>query len=104
MPITYWAPAGGDDGYGNPTMLPPIYFKGHWSDKDQTFLSARGEQIVSRATVHYPEEVTVVPDGWLFNGVSTAANPHDVPGAIIIRKVTTVPNIRNLEEIKVAMV
>lgn len=104
MILTYWAPGGGDDGYGKPVLAAPQPFRGHWSDKDQTFLNARGEQIVSRATIHYPSYLTIVPDGWLAKGIHNETDPSTVPGAIIIRKTSEVPDIRNLEVIKVAMV
>jgi len=104
MDMTYWAPGGGDDGYGKPILAAPVQFLGHWSDKDQTFLNARGEQIVSRATIHYPAKMTIVADGWLCRGVHYELDPSVVPGAIIIRRTSEIPDIRNLEVIKMAMV
>jgi len=105
MHFTYWAPGGGDDGYGNVTYAKPIIFKGHWVDKDQTFLSPRGETIVSRATVYYEQnQNTIVADGWVFKGITDEPNPHNVKGAIIIRKTSEIPDIRNLEVVKCALV
>lgn len=102
--LTYWAPTGGDDGYGVPVLAAPVVFKGHWSDKSETFLNAKGEQIVSRAIIHYPSDMTIIADGYLAQGIQTASDPRSVPGAIIIRMTSSIPDLRNIETINMAWV
>ena len=104
--ITYWAPSGGDDGYGKEILAIPVVFKGRWSDKQETFLNAHGEQVVSRATIHYPPNMTIIEGGWLARGVyrPSDGNPKDIAGAIIVRRTAEIPDLRNLSTVKMAMV
>lgn len=105
--ITYWAPLeSGDDGFGGRLLNPPVTFFGRWIDKLQTVLSNRGEQIVSKATIYFPENICPEADGWLVKGRFTedAGPPNQITGAQLIRQTNDIPDLRSLSSLKYALV
>lgn len=103
--ITYWPPLGGDDGYGNLNVGTPVTFLGRWEDKEVTFLSNRGEQVVSKAIIHFPKNINILPDGYVCQGriLAAAGPPKDIEGANIVRNVNTYPDLRGLHNVYVAV-
>jgi hypothetical protein len=103
--ITYWARLEGDDGYGKQNLAPPKVFKGRWNDKQESVLDARGIEIISKAEVRYPDSMTLTVDGWLYLGSSTANDPRTLsnPPAYQIRNIAGTPDLRNLEQVNVAI-
>jgi hypothetical protein len=106
--ITYWAPIAGDDGYGTQALANPCVFLGRWHQKQQTILSGKGEEIVSRATIYFPDHIDIELDGWLYLGkvlqpVATQ-NPSNIFEAYIVRQVSEVPDLRNLKSLKFAVI
>jgi len=75
---TYWAnPV--KDGYGGNTFTAPTTIDCRWSDTQELFIDAQGEEKLSRALVHVGQDL--VPGEFLYLGTSTEANPKDVDGA-----------------------
>ena len=104
--VTYWAPLPGDDGFGGQTLAPPVSFRARWEDKMQTILNAKGEEIVSKATIYLPKYVEVAPDGWIALGKYPpgSPNPSTIVGAAIIRNTGEIPDLRNLTALRTVMV
>lgn len=99
MDITYWAPTG-QDTYGGKTFAAPVTLKGRWEDKMELVRSKTGSEIVSKSRAFVVQELDI--DGYLYNGVSAAANPRSVDGASEIQALGRTSNLRNLQKITVA--
>jgi hypothetical protein len=106
--ITYWAPLPGDSGYGSQNLAEPVTFRGRWEDKEQAILSSKGEEVVSKAQIYYPPYLEIVPDGWVARGryddLLAPTPPASIAGAFIVRQTTEIPDMRNLNVVKVAIV
>lgn len=101
--ITYWAP-GVEDAYGAPAFGTPIKFLGRWDNKSETILGAKGETVRAEATVHYPQILQFVPDGYLCIGDQTThPDPRQVAGANKIIVLAEIPDLRYVNVVKVAM-
>lgn len=101
--VTYWAPTGGDDGFGKKTLAAPIAISARWEDRQEQFLDAKGMQSVSKAHVRVKDSQSIQIDGFLYLGSSVATDPRTVDGAFQIMQLTRVPDLRNLEAEKVAI-
>lgn len=100
--VTYWGIASRDT-FQSITFSAPAVFKGRWEDKNQEVITHSGETFVSRSAVHYPQTLNVEIDGYLFNGVSGASDPRAVVGAYQVKTLSSHPDLRNLETVKVAL-
>jgi hypothetical protein len=75
---TYWPP-GVNDGYGGLVFPSPVSIKCRWQDDNQRVTTNEGDEKVTKSVV-YPDQVVEV-GGWLYRGVSIAADPRSVTGA-----------------------
>lgn len=101
--ITYWAPTGRDDGFGKKVLASPVSFKARWVDEQEQILDSKGMQTISKAKVFVDDAQSVEIDGFLYPGVSFAADPRGVDGAFQVMMVNRVPDLRNLQAVKVAI-
>lgn len=80
--ITYWgAPI--MDGWGTKSFSDPVVVKGYWQDRAERFIDGNGEETVSRSIVWMP--IPFEMGGFLYKGMSAAADPTTVRGADPIR-------------------
>jgi hypothetical protein len=94
--ITYWAPAGTRDAYGNQTFASPALIGGFWMDKQELFVDAEGREVRSTAVVFVDQDCEL--GGYLAEGDQTAtANPVSVDGAREIRGWEKIPHLRQIE-------
>lgn len=100
--VTYWDVAGRDQ-FGKITYTQPVTFKGWWEDKIVDMLGPHGETFVSRSTIHLPATLVANLDGWLFKGTSVAADPTTVTGAYRIQDLQTIPDLRAMVPVQVAI-
>jgi hypothetical protein len=87
---TYWAP-GPRDMTGNTSFRAPVTVLCRWQDATELFIDAQGREKTSSAIVYVPEPLAL--EGYLFLGVSAAANPKLVAGAKEIRNIAASPNL-----------
>jgi hypothetical protein len=90
--VTHWVST--PDGYGGYTFAAPAALKGRWEDKTELFRNPAGEEDVSEAIVYISSDVAVAD--YLFEGVSTAADPTLVAEARQIKQFHKTPNLRHL--------
>lgn len=88
--ITYWSAT--PDRYGGFTFGAPTAVKARWQDTVEVTINSNGDSIVSRAIVFVATDVDV--NGYLYNGVSIAADPTTLPTAHKIQRFDKSPNIR----------
>lgn len=100
--VTFWAPSVRDE-YGKITYAAPLVFKGWWEDRIVDMLGPKGETFVSRSSVHCPDSVPIILDGWMFLGSSSAPDPTVVPLAYRILHTQKLPDLRNLSTVNVAI-
>lgn len=88
---TYWgAPV--SDGEGGKMFAAPVSVSVRWEDSQELFIDAFGKEARSSAVVYGAQVFEF--DGYLYLGESTAADPHDVEGAKVIRGFSKIPNIK----------
>lgn len=90
---TYWAPST-PDGYGGGTFPAPIAITCRWEDTSELFIDSTGREAQSAAVV-YPDQV-VLTQGWLYQGTSTEADPHNVLGAFEIKNTRKIGSLDNV--------
>lgn len=101
--VTYWAPVAGDDGFGKGNLAAPIVVKARWDDKRESTVDVHGMEIVSKAVIYTPDSTTLEVDGYAYLGVSKEVNPRTVDGAFKIVNVGRIPDLRNLQAIRTAI-
>lgn len=89
---TYWAPAG--FGAEGEVFSAPATILCRWEDIAELFLNYQGEQVTSRSIVYTETRLTI--NGYLFLGISAAANPAVVTNAFKIRQSLAIPDLRNV--------
>lgn len=101
--ITYWEP-NAEDAYGAPAFGNPITFLGRWDNKSETILGSKGETVRAESTIHYPQDLQFVPDGYLCLGDQTgSSDPRQVTGANKIILLVEIPDLRYVNQVKVAI-
>lgn len=100
---TYWAPLGGDNGFGKINLAAPVSVKCRWEDKQDQTIDAKGKEIISKAYVYFPDTQQVGIGGYLLLGISTNLDPRQVTSAWEIKNTNRVPNIRNLQALITAI-
>lgn len=100
--VTYWGILSRDE-FSKITYTAPVTFKGWWEDKIVDMLGAHGETFVSRSTIHLPDTLNATLDGWLFRGISMATDPTTVDGAYRILDIQSIPDLRAVTNVKVAV-
>ena len=101
--ITYWAPTGGDDGFGKKVLASPTAILGRWEDTQIQLVNAQGQQTISKAVIYTLDSEDLQIDGYLYLGTSTATDPRSISGAYPIIQVGRIPDLRNLEAVKTAV-
>jgi hypothetical protein len=101
--ITYWAPLPGDDGFGKRNLASPIQFMGRWTDKQEQTVDARGNEIISKSEIYTDDDTALAIDGYLFQGTTDVVDPRPLKGAFKILNIGRVPNLRNLEALRTAI-
>ncbi len=89
---TYWAPPT-PDGFGGGTYPAPVEIACRWEDKPELFIDAEGREQQSAAVV-YPDRELLV-EGWLVQGSSAEADPHNAAGAFEIKAARKITSLRN---------
>lgn len=101
--ITYWEP-NAEDQYGAPTFGDPIKFMGRWDNKQEIILGSKGENVRAESTIHYPQNLQIVPDGYLCLGdQTTSPDPRQVSGANKVILLVEIPDLRYVNQAKVAI-
>lgn len=98
--ITYWAVLD-NDGYGGFKFSAPVTINARWEDTVAATFNVKGDAIVSKAVVYVDQDVA--EDGYLYNGVSSEADPTAVAlqgAAFKIQRITKTPNIRYSDYIR----
>lgn len=96
---TYWgSPTTG--GYGGAVFSPPTTVKVRWEDKQEKFLTATGDEAVSRAVVFVESDVEI--GGYLYFGelLPSEVDPTQIVGAHIIRQFLKTPDIQGLQHLR----
>lgn len=103
--ITYWGIVS-RDAFGKITFAAPVIFKGRWENKLTEVLSTRGETLVCKSIIHYPDDISpdVIVDGYLYEGFSEVADPLTLPNAFRIQSLTNMPDLRSLTNVNIALV
>jgi hypothetical protein len=81
---TYWAP-GVNDGYGGYSFSAPTTILVRWQDSINDLVDINGNEFISNAIIYSGIEIEL--HGFLYRGVSVAANPDDVQGSQKIQKI-----------------
>lgn len=97
--ITYW-PTTGYGGFGSNTFGSPVTIKGRWEEKSELIRDKTGSEVVSTTRVYLNQDIAM--DGFLFLGTSVAADPTGLAGAYEIRQLSKIPDLRNLQSVRVA--
>jgi hypothetical protein len=101
MDITYWGPPIGD-GYGGEIFsVGPIAMKGRWEDRVERVTASGGEDFISNARVFVDQDVAI--GGYLYKGTTLETNPRNLgEAARVIARFDTVPDLRNLSQVRTA--
>jgi hypothetical protein len=93
MDATLWTAT--PNGFGGDDYSAAIPIKCRWVDRNEQYMSTldKNEQI-SRAIVYLDRNVKV--GDWLYNGVSTDADPSLLETAYKVRRFDKIPDLRNL--------
>ncbi len=76
--LSYWGTPVAN-GYGGWSWDAPIEIKGRWVDKQELFINAAGEQVLSKAKVFVDRDLDM--GGYIYSGTSSTVDPTDVVGA-----------------------
>lgn len=93
--VTYWAQTTTLDTFGKRTYLAPVVLLGRWEDKSELITTRSGKEIVSRSNVFLGQDVK--NEDYLFEGVSTEADPTDVVDAFAVKDFRRIPNVAGTE-------
>ena len=96
--ITHWTVT--SNGFGGFTYSTPVTQKGRWETSQILFRNTRGEEVVSDAIVYLSSDVVV--EDFLFNGISTAADPTTLAAARQVRQFNKTPDLRNNNQMRKA--
>lgn len=100
---TYWAPQGSTDTFGKAALAAPTTISVRWERKQEQAIDAKGREIVSKAIVFCDDSLDIQFDGFLYEGVSSVADPTNLDGAYQVRNVERVPSVRTLTALKMVM-
>src|SRR5688500_5835038 len=99
--VTYWAPSG-QSLEGGVTYEASVVLKARWENRAQEFSSQSGETAVSRALIYL--QVPVAIGGYVYEGESEEADPRNLDDAQEIRQIASIPDLRNVQQLTVAMI
>lgn len=97
--ITYWPAT--PDGFGGNSFTTPQTIKGRWEDHVEETVDGMGNKLISNAVVYLDADVVV--GGYLYLGVSAAADPTLVVGTFPIRRFSKTPDIRSASYLRKAV-
>ena len=95
-----WWQRTGIDGFGVPSFAAPVDIRVRWDDSAEKFITAEGEEKVSRSVVMVDVADGVGLDDYLKLGASdsgTASNPENETGAYPVLRYDLTPNLANTE-------
>ena len=90
------------DGYGGFTFGTPVEIPCRWDETTALVMDARGQEIVSRATILVTQDLEV--DGVLWLGflrdltATQRGNPKSVEGAYVIKRIDKTPLFKSTTE------
>lgn len=92
---TYWA-ATGESLYGAQNAFgSPVVLLVHWEDRQEQAMDAKGHEFMTQAVVFVPQAVAI--GGFLALGDrSSEVDPTALSGAYEIKKLVSIPDIRNV--------
>ena len=91
---TYWdTPV--NDGFGGTTYATPEVIKVRWEERQDEFLDEGGEKRISRAVVFINKDLKL--GGFLKLGDHSDALPVTIDDSWRIKKLVTIPDIRNAD-------
>jgi len=88
--ITHWS-LSGVDGFNEETFATPVVLKARWEDRASKVLNPEGTEIISNSRIYLAKDVKV--GDYLFNGVTTTADPKSVLGACLVLNFRKVPDL-----------
>lgn len=103
----YWGKGSGSgiDSYGNPVFDDPVEINCRWEDVQEEFIDSMDIRQTSRSKVYVEEDLEI--GGVLMLGEYDTSlddvNPKNNTNAWEIRAFNKIPNIRNTETVKVAL-
>lgn len=93
--VTYWAPTGKNLYGAQNAFVAPVTLAARWEDRQEKVVSAKGVEFVTTAVVFLPQHVDL--GGYLAQGDQTShADPSTLEGAHEIKKLSTIPDLRNV--------
>lgn len=105
--IVYWA-LDKPDGRGGYLFDSPVEITGRWEDRQEKFVDANGEEVISKSIIFLNQDVTI--NGWLYLGEFSdlssgeLADPGEIEGpAGIIRQVKKTSSIDGTEFLREAI-
>ena len=100
----YWAFSSFDD-YGQPTWIAPVEIECRWEDVHEEFIDANEQRQISKAIVYVDREMTVgsvLMLSALDSGVDED-NPKQNDNAYEVRRFERLPNLKNTEILRTAI-
>lgn len=98
--VTYWAQTGYDL-FGKGTFSSPVALDARWEDSAELFIDKHAQETVSKSKVFLAQDISL--EGYLLLGTSVAADPTVVPLAYEVRQIKRIPDLRNLQQLYVAI-
>lgn len=97
---TWWAAS--PDGYGGDTFSGPVAVKCRWEDRKEVYYGQLDRrELVSNSVVFLDRDVSV--GDWLYLGTTDASDPSLIAGAFKIQRFDKVPDLRNLNAMRRAV-
>lgn len=85
------------DGYGGYTFSQPVEISVRWEDKQEKYISLKGEEKISRSIVYSEQDFDV--GGYLMLGVmddlDSEYDPQKQENALLIQAISKVPSIKS---------
>lgn len=100
----YWAPTGGYNRNNDPILSAPVQMTCRWVDVHELFMDQDDKQVVSNAKVY--TELDVQPQGYLKLGLLDdldSETAFENEGVFRIKKFEKLPNFKNTEYLRTAM-
>lgn len=94
-----WAYVGNND-YGQPTVDAPIEIKCRFEDVQEEFIDMVGAKVISDAKIYLDREVALHSVIWVGRLLDLPVDPTNL---LEVRKYSALPNLRNTETLRMAM-
>jgi len=97
---TWWAVT--PDGYGGDTFGPAIAVKVRWEDRKEVYYGQLDRrELISNAVVFVDRDVAT--GDWLYLGTTDAGDPSLFAGAFKVQRFDKIPDLRNLNPMRRAV-